>query len=190
MELWIPSQSLEVGKISLNGFRTEDRYLLAPLEYHDGNLSLTNLTIMTPPLSVLNYDPITGKLQFDLNDYNHFNIKMNTLQRYVVGAIFLNQKNLFGQTATFMIDDIEKMIQYIVYKNKMTLYTGSNRILPLFELAADGGGAAVPAADRIVRPGDKIRCIINIKGISCTWNYNTGTPRLRFQHVLKAAYRV
>jgi hypothetical protein len=188
MELWVPSQSLEVGKIHLCGFRSEERYLIAPLEYHDGNLVLNYLTIITPPLTVLNYDPLTGRLQFDLNDYNNFSIKMNTFQRYVVGAIFLNQKNLFGQAATYMVDDIEKMIQYMVYKNKMTLYTGSNRVLPLYELGKDG--ATVDAADKIVRPGDKIRCIINIKGISCMWNYNTCTPRLRFQHTLKAIYRV
>jgi hypothetical protein len=182
MELWIPSQSLDVKKIHMCDFINEDKYSIAPLEYYDGNLTLKNVTIMTPPLVVSYYDRDTGKLQFDLADYQQFATKMNSFQSHIVGVLAAHQRRLFGIAVEYTSELIESMIQYIVYKNKMTLYTGSNKTITLFECDNENRGP--------LKIGDKIRCAVQIKGISCIWNFNTGMPRLRFQHSLKAAYRV
>lgn len=189
MELWIPSQNLEIRKIHLCDFVNEDKYTIAPIQYHDGNLVLTNFVIMTPPLIVTHYDIETGKLQFDLTNYIQFASKINTFQAYMVSMLSLHQKALFGIAAEYTHDIIESMIQYIAYKNKLTLYTGSHKLIRLFE-ENPGGEKMQHAANPILKVGDRIKCAIHIKGISCIWNFNTGLPRLRFQHVLKAAYRV
>ncbi len=190
MELWIPSQNIEIGKIHLCGFKTEDKYAIAPLQYIDGDLIIDDLTIITPPLIVHSYDPITGRLQFDISDYTSFTAKMNAIQAYLIGTLFIHQKTLFGITAAYTHEQIQNMIQYIVYKNKMTLYTGSNSAIRLFEYDKEKDiviNSNIKTTTSLTA-GSKIRCAINIKGISCVWNFNTSMPRLRFQHMLKAAY--
>jgi hypothetical protein len=185
MELWIPSQSIQINKVQVQPFKMEDRYSIAPFTYTDGNLKLNNFIIVTPPLTINYYDQSTGRLQFDLTENYQFNIKMNSLQSFIISYLFINQSTLFGGAPSlYTYEDIQGMMQYLVYKNKMTLYTGSNRPITIVE-EDTGSPQKTP-----LKSGDKVRCVIKLRGISCSFNLATGSMHMRFQHTLKVVYRL
>jgi hypothetical protein len=179
MEVWIPSQSIEIAKIHLGPLITGDKYSLATISYTDGILQLSDFTVITPQMTVSSYDAATGRLQFDLAEHPAFATKMAAIQTYIISTLFLHQKAYFGPISMYSYEDIENMMQYLVYKNRLTIYTGINRAPPVHS-------AAAPCAS--LGPGATVRCVIHIRGVSCMWNYMAGMPRLRFQHSVKAIY--
>jgi hypothetical protein len=180
MELIIPSQTLEVNKIHLSSFQPIDNrghISLAPFHYNDQSITLKNIHLLTPPLTVINHDINTGRIQLDTSDHSHFSTKLYTLQEYLLSTLFVHQQSLFGVVLTQ--DGLRSLFKTLIYKNKLTLFLGSStRTLKYVKNNKEQLGLSEQ-----IPQGTKIRCIINLQGIALM----TGNPfTFRFQHAIKS----
>ena len=181
MELWIPSQTLDIYNIHMSPFQPQisQKIMVASLKYIDNNVTLDNLVILTPPLEVIFHDVQSGKLILNLSDQSQFATKLSLMQTYLASTLFIHQRSFFGfinpvLTAEFF----KKMIFPLVYNKKLTLYMGaSSRSVKLYEknVAASGAPASVPVPApapaqagmyRSLVAGERVRVAFQLQGIS------------------------
>ena len=178
MELWIPSQTLDVYNIQLLPFEPQisQKILVAPLKYIDNNVTLDTLVILTPTLEVIHHDLQTGKLILSLVDNSQFAIKLQMLQSYLASTLYLHQQTFFGFiNPTLTAEIFKKMIFPLVYNKKLTIYMGaSSRSVRVHEkvgaCAGPGAGTQAPpqhqGMTRQLNAGEKIRVALQLQGIS------------------------
>lgn len=180
MELFIPAQTLDVGKIHLSNFKQmegRNTMSIAPLHYIDQYIKLKNVTILTPPLTVINHDINTSRIQLDTSEHSMFSMKIYTLQEYLLSTLFLHQQTLFGTIFTQEI--LKSMFKTLIYKNKMTLFLGaSSRTLKYVDSSKETIGL-----NEHIPSGSKIRCAIHLQGIGLIPGQQI---HFRFQHSLKS----
>jgi len=180
MELFIPAQTLDVGKIHLSNFKQmegRNTISIAPLHYIDQTIKLKNITILTPPLIVINHDMNTGRIQLDTSGQSMFSMKIYTLQEYLLSTLFLHQQTLFGTMFTQEI--LKSMFKTLIYKNKMTLFLGiSARTLKYVDSTKETIGL-----NEQIPTGTKVRCAIHLQGIGLVPSQHI---HFRFQHSLKS----
>lgn len=169
MEIWIPSQTLDIHNIHLRPFQSQlsQKILLAPLQYIDNAITLNNLTIVTPPIEVLHHDVQTGKLILNLAEQPMFATKMQLLQTYLASTLYTHQQSFFGfSNPVLTIDFFKRMLFPLVYNKKLTLFMGASaRTVQVYKK----GGAAAAAAPGISEPlqqGAIIRVAFQLQGIS------------------------
>jgi hypothetical protein len=177
MILTIPYQGLQVGNIHLSPFQT-DKYgkPLAKLSYKDSSIEFQDVSILSPPLKVIDYNPETSRLRLDVSDQSVFQVKLNTLQEYLVSTFFVHQKSFLTFDATN--DDIRGLFNFLLNGTVLSLY-----IFPSFNVKKEGGP---PCKVGDLRPGDTIRCVIRFTGISQLRNKNG--INLRVQHTLPSIW--
>ncbi len=177
MILSIPYQGLQVGNIHLSPFQT-DKYgkPLAKLSYKDSSIEFQDVTILSPPLKIIDYNPETSRLRLDVSDQSIFQVKLNTLQEYLVSTFFVHQKSFLTFDATN--DDIRGLFNFLLNGTVLSLY-----IFPSFNIKKEDLSYA-KVAD--LKPGDTIRCIIRFTGISQVRNKNG--INLRIQHTLPSIW--
>ncbi len=209
MEIWIPSQTLDVHNIHMSPFQTHlsQKILLAPLKYVDTNITLNTLNILTPPLEVLHHDLTTGRIILSVADQGPFATKIQMLQNYLASTLYMHQQSFFGFTNPFLtVDFFKKMLFPLVYNKKMTLFMGSSaKTVQVYETGT--ATAPVPGIQRIFRAGEFIRVALQLQGISILANPSfsilqqlTEMPttadisgavnmcKIRFQQNMKAIY--
>lgn len=178
MILSIPYQALEIGNIHLTPFQA-DKYgkTIARLSYKDNSLDFQDVCILSPPLKVIVYNPENSRLRIDLSDQSNFQIKLSTLQEYLVSTfyvhqqIFLNQKNQ-------STDNIRQLFHFLLEDSTLSLY-----IFPSFIIKKSDNTFCKISE---VMPGDTIRCVIRLQGISqIRGKYGA---RLRLQHSIPSMW--
>jgi hypothetical protein len=180
MELFIPAQTFDVGKIHLSSFKQmegRNAISIAPLHYIDQSIKLKNITILTPPLTVINHDTSTGRIQLDTSGQSIFSMKLYTLQEYLLSTLMLHQQTLFG--TMFTQDMLKSMFKTLIYKNRLTLFLGASaRSLKYVDSTKETIGLTEQ-----IPTGTKVRCAIHLQGIALI----PGNPiHFRFQHSLKS----
>ena len=177
MEIWIPSQTLDIHNIHMSPFQTQinQKVLIAPLKYIDTNITLNSLNILTPPLEVLFHDIQTGRLILSVADQPHFAIKMQMLQTYLASTLYMHQQSFFGFTNPFLtIEFFKKMLFPLVYNKKLTLFMGASaKTVSIYD--KDGMVAATSTQtpqgiQRVLKPGESIRIALQLQGISILTN--------------------
>ncbi len=168
MEIWIPSQTLDIHNIHLRPFQSQlsQKILLAPLQYIDNAITLNNLTIVTPPAEVLHHDVQTGKLILNLAEQPMFATKMQMLQTYLASTLYAHQQSFFGfSNPVLTIDFFKRMLFPLVYNKKLTLFMGASaRTVQVYK---KGGAAAVaPGISEPLQQGTIIRVAFQLQGIS------------------------
>ena len=212
MELWIPSQTLDIYNVHMSPFQPQisQKIMVAPLKYIDTNVTLDNLVILTPPLEVIFHDIQSGKLILNLSDQSQFATKLSMMQTYLASTLFLHQQSFFGfinpvLTAEFF----KRMIFPLVYNKKLTLYMGaSSRSVKLHEKGCAAAAAAAAAATggmyRSLVAGERVRVAFQLQGISILTTpalnilqsltvpqidvSGTNMCKIRFQQNVKAIY--
>ncbi len=218
MELWIPSQTLDIYNIHMSPFQPQisQKIMVAPLKYIDNNVTLDNLVILTPPLEVIFHDIQSGKLILNLSDQSQFATKLSLMQTYLASTLFIHQQSFFGFINPVLTADFfKKMIFPLVYNKKLTLYMGaSSRSVKLYEknVAVGAVGAAAAAAPtpapagmyRSLVAGERVRVAFQLQGISILTTpalnilqsltvpqidvSGTNMCKIRFQQNVKAIY--
>ena len=177
MILTIPYQGLQVGNIHLSPFQS-DKYgkPLAKLSYKDSSIEFQDVSILSPPLKIIDYNPETSRLRLDVSDQSVFQVKLNTLQEYLVSTFYVHQKSFL----TFDTDNdgIRGLFNFLLNGTMLCLY-----IFPSFNVKKEGG---VPCKVADLRPGDTIRCVIRFTGIS-QLRSKVGM-NLRIQHTLPSIW--
>jgi hypothetical protein len=171
MEIWIPSQTLDIHNIHLRPFQSQlsQKILLAPLQYIDNAITLNNLTIVTPPVEVLHHDMQTGKLILNLADQHMFSTKMQMLQTYLASTLYTHQQSFFGfSNPVLTIDFFKRMLFPLVYNKKMTLFMGASaRTVQVYKKGgAAAAAAAAPGISEPLQQGAIIRVAFQLQGIS------------------------
>jgi hypothetical protein len=172
MLLSIPYQALEVGNIHLSPFQA-DKYgkSVAKLSYKDNSIDFQDVSILSPPVKVIDYNPDNSRLRLDLEDQFNFQIKLNTLQEYLVSTFFVHQQSFLNYKSETH-DMIRDLFHFLLENSTLSLY-----IFPTTLVKKDNN-TITKVSD--LKPGDVIRCVIRLQGISQLQN-KYGTC-LRLQH--------
>ena len=98
MLLSIPSQALEISNIHLSPFQS-DKYgkAIARLSYKDASIDFQDVSILTPPIKVIDYNSESSRLRIDLSDQFNFQVKLNTLQEYLISTFYVHQQSFLNQ---------------------------------------------------------------------------------------------
>jgi hypothetical protein len=173
MILSVPYQALEIGNIHLTYF-TADRYgkSIAKLLYKDPSIDFQDLSILSPPLKVIEYNSEITRLSLDLKDHPQFQIKLLTFQEYLTSTLHMHQ-NSFNITK----DDIRSLFTFLISGSTLNLYTYPNTTVK------KNDGTTVKISE--VKNGDTIRCIIRIQGITTTKN-----NKYRLVHSVPAVWQI
>jgi hypothetical protein len=179
MLLGIPYQAIEVGNIHLSPFQT-DKYgkSLAKLSYKDTSIEFQDVSIISPPLKVIDYNVDSCRLKIDLSEQFMFQTKLNTLQEYLVSTFYLHQQSFLNNRTALSYDDVRSLFHFLLFESTLSLYIFPNCIVKR------GDGSIMKVID--ISPGDTIRCVIRIHGITQIINRNF--YRLRLQHSIPAIW--
>jgi len=192
MEWQLPIQKVEIGNINIGspwstGKGRGDQKPMAPLSYFGSQFRLPFLSILFPPLPVMEYIPGTGKLVLDMYETNLASIKLTTLQETLMNAILYHQMGWFK--SEFSKDDIKQGFQPIIQDNHLILhcpYTDANvpcriayKNVPVFK---NGEWGAFSPDD--LKVGTRIRVAVKIHGISFLNRNDTPewSGKCRLQH--------
>lgn len=180
MLLSIPYQALEVSNIHLSPFQS-DKYgkAIARLSYKDNSIDFQDVSILTPPIKVIDYNSENSRLRLDLSDQFNFQVKLNTLQEYLVSTFYVHQQSFLNKT-NYTHDDIRDLFHFLLDNSTLALYIFPTTIIKKED------GTTIKVSD--LQPGDTIRCVIRFQGISQIANkYGT---KLRLQHSIPALWSI
>jgi hypothetical protein len=180
MILSIPYQALEIGNIHLNPFQS-DRYgkAIARLSYKDNSIDFQDVSILSPPIKIIDYNSENSRLRLDLSDQSNFQVKLNTLQEYLVSTFFVHQQS-FLNIKNETHESIRELFHFLLIDSILSLY-----IFPTTIVKKDDG-TNIKVSD--LMPGDIIRCVIRFQGISQITNkYGT---KLRLQHSIPSIWLI
>jgi hypothetical protein len=207
MEWQIPIQKVEIGNIHIgqpygrqqlgSNAGTTQQKPMVPLSYFGTQFRMPFMSVLFPPLHILEYNPTTGRLVLDMGISPLACIKLNTLQETIMNAIVYHQSTWFG--THFTKEEVKDGFQQIIEGNHIVLhfYTGAkggSSYTPIYRAAgATGGSNAAPTSTskashtqltaNDLRPGQRIRVGVKIHGISFLTNATGAwTGRCRLQH--------
>ena len=178
MLLSIPYQALEIGNIHLTPFQA-DKYgkAIARLSYKDNSLDFQDVSILSPPLKVIDYNPENSRLRIDLSDQFNFQVKLNTLQEYLVSTFYVHQQSFLNQKNE-TTDNIRQLFHFLLEGPTLSLY-----IFPTSTVRKSDNTSCKISE---LMPGDTIRCVIRLQGISqVRGKYGI---RLRLQHSIPSTW--
>lgn len=193
IELCIPVQVLEVGKVHLSPLKLmEDRNPkpgvenrpIAPLSYIDSGLTLPCLSIMLPNLKVTRWDPKTGRLDLDMSQHQIINTKLTTLQEYIVSTVFIQQGSWLG-AVNLDHDTVHSLLQPLVSGSTLTLFLhGPN---PSMKPAGrawiyQGGKWIRGSRPNTFTVGKETRICVKLHGLCLIHNASSPLPKFRIQH--------
>jgi hypothetical protein len=198
IELCVPVQALEIGKVHLSPLKImEDRNPkpgvenrpIAPLSYVDSGLTLPCLSILLPNLKITRWDPKTGRLDLDLGSHNSIHAKLTTLQDYIVSTVFIHQSSWLGQV-DLDHDTVRSLLQPLVTGNTLTLFLhGPNPTLK------PAGRAWIYQKDAWIRGSkpntftvsQEVRVCVRLHGLCLIHHHGSQIPKFRIQHQVISA---
>jgi len=179
MEWQLPVQKLEIGNVNIGSpwareSRKEyEQKPMAPLSYFGTQFRIPFVSLLFPPLTVLEYNEATGKLLLDMTGNNLTCIKLNTLQDTLIGAVHYHQHSWFK--SDYSKEDVKGGFQPMYTDNRLQLYCPRG-----VSVYKNGSWGSSPSEAAL---GSKIRVAVKLHGISFL-NNNDGSwsGRCRFQH--------
>jgi len=177
MLLTIPYQTLEIPNIHINPFQNDNKgRAIAPLSYKDSSIDINEVNVLTPPLTVESYDPVSCRLILSLKDAKSFSKKIILLQEFLVNTFFVHRYTLLGHNTT--LDDIRQQFQMLANTDTLTVF-----IYPNMNISCSGTGNRIM---QNIRCGDVIRFNIRLQGVV----FGAKNRRLRIQHSVTNVWMV
>ena len=168
MEWQLPIQKVEIGNINIGSpwarlsHGESAQKPMAPLSYFGTQFRLPFVSLIFPPLPVIEYNSATGKLVLDMFESSLASIKLNTLQDTIVNAISYHQAGWFK--SEFSKDEIIRGFQPIIQDNHLHLHCPSPSHLSGASIFKDGVWKKLTADD--LKLGTRVRVAVKIHGIS------------------------
>ncbi len=188
MDLAIPYQKLEVGKIHIvpqpNGY--------LPFHYKDGGMELQKLFVITPVLTVANYNQQNGRLDFEPCENTIFMGKIGALQEVLKATLLMHQRTLHYNCSDLTQEDIEKNFKNLFYNGRLSCYINLNQAA--IKVHNMDGFTYQSPNDGIFQTGRKIRLCLKFSGIKKLIFNNTRGSRngegfqYRIDHAISAVY--
>jgi hypothetical protein len=178
MILSIPYQHFEIENISLAPFKIDKNGKpIAKLSYKDQLLSFNDVSIISPAITVIDYNPDNSRLRLDLSNHFNFQIKLSTLYEYLISTFYIHQSTFLNQQ-NISHEAIRHLFYFIMDGSILSLY-----IYPT-ALVKKHKNSNMRVCD--LKPGNTIRCVITFQGISQIMNkYDL---RLRLHHSVPSIY--
>ena len=178
MILTIPHHTFEVSNIHLTPFQVDrSGKAIARLAYKDNSIDFHDVSILSPPLTVIDYQPDTSRLRVDLTEHLGFQTKLATLQDYLVSTFFTHQQSLLNVSYQ-PYEVIQRLFYFLLDGVNLSLF-----IYPTVAVKKEDGSPSYVAH---LKKGDVIRCVIRLQGISQMINH--GSLRLRLHHSVPAVW--
>jgi hypothetical protein len=180
MLLSIPFQALEIRNIHLTPFQA-DKYgkAVARLSYKDPSIDFQDVSILTPPLKVIDYNPENSRLRLDLSDQPTFLSKLHTLQEYLVSTFYVHQQSFLNQKNE-TTDSIRRLFHFLLEDTTLSLYIFPTSIIK------NSNNSMSKVSDLV--PGNNIRCVIRLQGI---YQFrNKYGSHLRLQHYVPSSWLI
>ena len=179
MILTIPYQAFEIGNIHVTPFQI-DRFgkPIARLTYKDNSIDFQDVSILSPPMRVLDYNPETSRLRLDLSEHPVFHSKMNTLHDYLISTFYTHQQSFLNQMGQ-PYEAIRRLFYFLLDGHALSLF-----IYPTAHVKRANSYSRISD----LKPGDKIRCVIRLQGVSQLLNRNE--LRLRLHHSVPAVWQM
>jgi len=184
MILSIPYQRFEINNVQLQPF-IHDKYNrnIALLTYSDTSIDFKDITILTPPMKVIHYNPKNSTLKLDVSEHIVFQSKLYLFYEYLTNLLFMHQYAFFNES-TWSYDMIRRCFYTILTKSVLSLYVHPGTMLK----ATEKGTHGVSVSE--IKPGDMVRCIIRIQGISQIFGKGHDGMRLRLHHYIPSVWRM
>ncbi len=166
MEWQLPIQKVEIGNIHIGnpwarGSNTALQKPMVPLSYFGTHFRLPFITLLFPPLQIVDYNPMTGRLELDMGISSLACIKLNTLQDTLINAILYHQQAWFK--TEYSKEEVKGGFQPIIENNHILLHCPlTARGVPIYK--KEQGWQPFTAED--MKVGQRIRVAIKIHGIS------------------------
>lgn len=162
MILTIPYTELQLHHMRLYP-KTVDRRSreLYPLGYVHDQFQLADVPLLTPPLTFLSYDVVTGRLIFDCSKQRGFIGKILSIQKFIKNTILPELSR----------EKVDEMLQVLYQGKTLTLYT-----FPSTAVHTAGGISSVTE----LKSGTSVRIAIRLYGV-ISLDFK-GIPQLRLQH--------
>jgi hypothetical protein len=178
MLLSIPHQALEISNIHLSPFQS-DKYgkYMARLTYKDNSIDFQDVSILSPPIKVIDYNPEKSRLKLDVSELHNFKVKLSILQEYIISTLTVHQQSFLGER-NMKPDDIRNLFHFLLEEDVLSLY-----IFPSAVIKTNDGNMCKMAN---IKSGDTIRCVIRLLGIS-QLKVKYGI-RLRLQHTIPSVW--
>ena len=179
MILSIPHQAFEIGNIHVTPFQV-DRFgkTIARLSYKDNSIDFQDVSILSPPLRVIDYNSETSRLRVDLTDQPQFHIKMHTLHEYLISTFYTHQQSFLNITNR-PYEAIRHLFYFLLDHTALSLF-----IYPTVSVKTQTGTYRVSD----LKAGDMIRCVVRLQGISQLFHRNE--LRLRLHHSVPAVWKL
>jgi hypothetical protein len=173
MEWQLPVQKLEVGNIYIaSPWIRESKHdnksnPMSALSYIGSQFRMPSLSILFPPLPIVEYVPATGRLVIDISETNLACTKLAAFQETILQSILFHQSAWFGTSYT--IEEIRSKYTPIYKDNLLifhcpqTTYSGMNGA----RVYANGSWDTSYAQ---LQPGKRIRIAVKFYGISYLYN--------------------
>lgn len=203
LDIAIPSELLEVGKIHILPFVRKGKYPpMAELQYISSQLEnqFINCTIITPPLIIDEWNSTKGRLKLNCNsistssaiDYNSiFKVKLDATQEYIISSLYAHQDFLLG-VKDLTHKEIDESFRRLFDGEYLTCYISPHHLFPLY---SKGNRVGLEDFHSYLRSGQKVRLIIQLNGISRipleylnTISRTNDNYSFRIQHQILGAY--
>lgn len=172
MILSIPYQIFETEHVHLTPFQYDrNGKNIAQLSYKDNSIDFQDISILSPPLKVLQYQPEHSRLRLDVSEHAHFQVKMQTLQEHLIGTFYMHQQSFLNMSHQ-PLECIRQLFYFLLDESVLSLY-----LYPTTKVKRSEG---VMGRVSDLKPGDTIRCVIRLQGI-LQMIYRDGI-RLRLHH--------
>ena len=191
MEWQLPIQKMEIGSVNIGSPWARDsrkeyaQKPMAPLSYFGTQFRIPFVSILFPPLPIVEYNAVSGKLVLDMSGTSLACIKLNTFQETLINAIVYHQHGWFK--SEFTKEEVKAGFQPIFQENRLVLHCPSQgagiRGIPFYRGGDEqhkGWQPTFTAAE--LSPGVKIRVAVKIHGISFLNTGDTWSSRCRLQH--------
>jgi hypothetical protein len=169
MEWQLPVQKLEVGSIYIaSPWIRESKHEtksnpMSALSYIGSHFRMPSLSILFPPLPIIEYVPATGKLVIDISETNLACTKLAAFQETFLQSILCHQSAWFG--TNYSIEEIRSKYTPIYKDNRLilhcpvTTYSGANGA----HVYVNGSWETSLTH---LQPGKRIRVAVKLHGIS------------------------
>ena len=172
MLLTIPHNILKIEHIHISPFQI-DKYgkKLARLTYENDFIKLHDVSLMSPPIKIIDYDPQLSRLRLDISGNDIFKTKIEMLHDYIISTFFLYQYQ-FLEKNNLSHESIKHAFYHLLDGSILSLY-----IHPFFSLQLPNGSSSKIGS---LKNGDFVRFVITFYGISRI--LKNDHDKLRFQY--------
>lgn len=180
MLLAIPYQGIEINRIHLTYFKyNQYGKSIARFLYKDDSIDFQDISILSPPMRVIDYNPENSRLRLDITEHPSFSDKMHLLYENLISTMYHYQQGFLHRT-DLSLDQIRRLFYYLIEGTILSLYIYPSSIVKTSK------GETKRMSD--ICPNDRIRCVIRLHGVSQLMGKND--IRLRLHHSIPAIWSI